>query len=224
MTIEKSLPNMVMVCVDGVENGDIYGRYFHRYKKEETFFPDSATLVIEMERFYDAIGYPQAATKTRKFMERKGGRIPAKEHMAVISDGQDLIQLRGNLATFLVGVTSRQNASWQGDVVWMEQQIRKHFCSDMDLMVFVDEAVKKNRNVTLYLTQSVIIYTKEKKVAIMAENQKGTFIVKINHTDNASWQGQVTWADKNITKNFRSTLELIKLMDGAITSEETKNS
>ena len=47
----------------------------------------------------------------------------------------------------------------------------------------------------------------------MAENQKGTFIVKINHTDNASWQGQVTWADKNITKNFRSTLELIKLMD-----------
>lgn len=149
MTIEKSLPNMVMVCVDGVENGDIYGRYFHRYKKEETFFPDSATLVIELERFYDAIGYPQAATKTRKFMERKGGRIPAKEHMVVISDGQDLIQLRGNLATFLVGVTSRQNASWQG---------------------------------------------------------------------------QVTWADKNITKNFRSTLELIKLMDGAITSEETKNS
>ena len=48
----------------------------------------------------------------------------------------------------------------------------------------------------------MIIYTKEKKVAIMAENQKGTFIVKINHTDNASWQGQVTWADKNITKNF----------------------
>lgn len=144
MTIEKSLPNMVMVCVDGVENGDIYGRYFHWYKKEETFFPDSATLVIEMERFYDDIGYPQAAIKTRKFMERKGGRIPAKEHMAVISDSQTLMQFRGKLATFLVGVTSRQNASWQGDVVWMEQQIRKHFCSDMELVVFVDDAVKKS--------------------------------------------------------------------------------
>ena len=144
MTIEKSLPNMVMVCVDGVENGDIYGRYFHRYKKEETFFSDSATLVIEMERFYDDIGYPQAAIKTRKFIERKGGRIPAKEHMAVISDSQTLMQFRGKLATFLVGVTSRQNASWQGDVVWMEQQIRKHFCSDMELVVFVDDAVKKS--------------------------------------------------------------------------------
>lgn len=143
MTIEKSLPNMVMVCVDGVENGDIYGRYFHRYKKEEIFFSDSATLVIEMERFYDAIGYPQAATKTRKFMEREREKVPAKEHMTVIYESQTLMQFRGKLATFLVGVTSRQNASWQGDVVWMEQKIRKHFCSDMDLMVFVDEAVKK---------------------------------------------------------------------------------
>ena len=144
MTIEKSLPNMVMVCVDGVENGDIYGRYLHRYKKEETFFPDSATLVIEMERFYDAIGYPQAATKTRKFMEREREKVPAKEHMTVIYDSQTLMQFRGKLATFLVGVTSRQNASWQGDVVWMEQKIRKHFCSDMELVVFVDDAVKKS--------------------------------------------------------------------------------
>lgn len=144
MTIEKSLPNMVMVCVDGVENGDIYGRYFHRYKKEETFFPDSATLVIEMERFYDAIGYPQAATKTRKFMEREREKVPAKEHMTVIYESQTLMQFRGKLATFLVGVTSRQNASWQGDVVWMEQKIRKHFCSDMELVVFVDDAVKKS--------------------------------------------------------------------------------
>ena len=135
---------MVMVCVDGVENGDIYGRYFHRYKKEETFFPDSATLVIEMERFYDAIGYPQAATKTRKFMEREREKVPAKEHMTVIYDSQTLMQFRGKLATFLVGVTSRQNASWQGDVVWMEQKIRMHFCSDMELVVFVDDAVKKS--------------------------------------------------------------------------------
>ena len=144
MTIEKSLPNMVMVCVDGVENGDIYGRYFHRYKKEETFFLNSAMLFSEVEQFYDIIGYPQAAMRTRNFIEREREKVPAKEHMTVIYDSQTLIQLRGNLATFLVGVTSRQNASWQEDVVWMEQKIRKHFCSDMELVVFVDDAVKKS--------------------------------------------------------------------------------
>lgn len=144
MTIEKSLPNMVMVCVDGVENGDIYGRYFHWYKKEETFFLNSAMLFSEVEQFYDIIGYPQAAMRTRNFIEREREKVPAKEHMTVIYDSQTLMQFRGKLATFLVGVTSRQNASWQGDVVWMEQQIRKHFCSDMELVVFVDDAVKKS--------------------------------------------------------------------------------
>ena len=144
MTFEKSLPNMVMVCVDGVENGDIYGRYFHRYKKEETFFLNSAMLFSEVEQFYDIIGYPQAATRTRNFIEREREKVPAKEHMTVVYDSQTLMQFRGELATFLVGVTSRQNASWQGEVVWMEQQIRKHFCSDMELVVFVDDAVKKS--------------------------------------------------------------------------------
>ena len=144
MTIEKSLPNMVMVCVDGVENGDIYGRYFHRYKKEETFFLNSAMLFSEVEQFYDIIGYPQAAMRTRNFIEREREKVPAKEHMTVIYDSQTLMQFRGKLATFLVGVTSRQNASWQGDVVWMERKIRKHFCSDMELVVFVDDAVKKS--------------------------------------------------------------------------------
>ena len=144
MTIEKSLPNMVMVCVDGVENGDIYGRYFHRYKKEETFFLNSAMLFSEVEQFYDIIGYPQAAMRTRNFIEREREKVPAKEHMTVIYDSQTLMQFRGKLATFLVGVTSRQNASWQGDVVWMEQQILKHFCSDIELVVFVDDAVKKS--------------------------------------------------------------------------------
>ena len=135
---------MVMVCVDGVENGDIYGRYFHRYKKEETFFLNSAMLFSEVEQFYDIIGYPQAAMRTRNFIEREREKVPAKEHMTVIYDSQTLMQFRGKLATFLVGVTSRQSASWQGDVVWMEQKIRKHFCSDMELVVFVDDAVKKS--------------------------------------------------------------------------------
>ena len=144
MTFEKSFPNMVMVCVEGVENGDIYGRYFHRYKKEETFFLNSAMLFSEVEQFYDIIGYPQAAMRTRNFIEREREKVPAKEHMTVIYDSQTLMQFRGKLATFLVGVTSRQNASWQGDVVWMEQKIRKHFCSDMELVVFVDDAVKKS--------------------------------------------------------------------------------
>lgn len=144
MTIEKSLPNMILVCVDGVKEGDIYGRYFHRYKKEETSFFNSAVLLTKVEQFFDTIGYPQATTRARTFIESARENVPAKELPQAVCDSGDFMQFRGKLATFLVGVTSRQNASWQGEAVWMEQEIKKQFQSDMELVVFVDDAVKKS--------------------------------------------------------------------------------
>ena len=50
------------------------------------------------------------------------------------------------------------------------------------------------------------------------QGDKGTFLVRIQYRQNASWQGQVTWVDKNKTVPFRSALELIKLIDS--TQEE----
>ncbi len=45
---------------------------------------------------------------------------------------------------------------------------------------------------------------------------KETFIVKVDHCEHETWQGRVTWAEENKSEHFRSALELIKLMDGAI--------
>ncbi len=43
-----------------------------------------------------------------------------------------------------------------------------------------------------------------------------TFIVKVDHCEHETWQGRVTWAEENKSEHFRSVLELIKLMDGAL--------
>lgn len=45
---------------------------------------------------------------------------------------------------------------------------------------------------------------------------KGTFIVKILNTQNSTWEGTVTWVEQRRTQNFRSALELLKLIDGAV--------
>jgi hypothetical protein len=55
----------------------------------------------------------------------------------------------------------------------------------------------------------------------MSKRNQSTFIVHISQTENASWQGYVTWADQNITRNFRSALELIKMMDEAVQPESS---
>ena len=47
-------------------------------------------------------------------------------------------------------------------------------------------------------------------------NQKGTFIVKILSSENSTWQGSITWAEKTKTEHFRSALELLKMIDGAV--------
>ena len=50
--------------------------------------------------------------------------------------------------------------------------------------------------------------------------QTGTFVVHVKHCENATWQGEVTWAEENRKKQFRSALELIKLIDSALNMEE----
>ena len=54
------------------------------------------------------------------------------------------------------------------------------------------------------------------------ENQKksGTFVVHIKCCENATWQGDVTWAEENKKESFRSALELIRLIDGALDMSE----
>ena len=49
---------------------------------------------------------------------------------------------------------------------------------------------------------------------------KGTFIIKVDHCENGTWQGSVVWADENRTEHFRSALELFKLMDNAVNNKE----
>ena len=50
---------------------------------------------------------------------------------------------------------------------------------------------------------------------------KETFVVQTQYRQNATWQGKVTWADKDETKSFRSALELIKLIDSALDESES---
>ena len=52
------------------------------------------------------------------------------------------------------------------------------------------------------------------------KNGKGTILVQILSRRNATWQGTVTWVERNESINFRSALELLKIIDS---SYENKN-
>ncbi|MCR4802487.1 MAG: hypothetical protein K5895_05720 [Lachnospiraceae bacterium] len=50
----------------------------------------------------------------------------------------------------------------------------------------------------------------------MKDKETSTFIVKVMDQQNNSWQGSITWVENDETMYFRSALELLHLMDGAI--------
>lgn len=52
------------------------------------------------------------------------------------------------------------------------------------------------------------------------EHQNVSFLVEIKSQENNSWQGRLTWVEEKKTKNFRSALELIKLMDSVLLDDE----
>ena len=52
----------------------------------------------------------------------------------------------------------------------------------------------------------------------MNKKQKNTrtFLIKIMDQQNGTWQGSVTWVEEQREQHFRSALELLKLIDGAL--------
>lgn len=48
------------------------------------------------------------------------------------------------------------------------------------------------------------------------KGKMATFVVHVMYRQHSTWQGSVTWAETGEKANFRSALELIKLMDSAV--------
>ena len=70
---------------------------------------------------------------------------------------------------------------------------------------------------------------KERMVKVMKDDELlkkhgdvGTFIIRVQHRQNSSWQGLVTWMEENKTVSFRSALELIKIIDEVVSIDTDK--
>ena len=50
------------------------------------------------------------------------------------------------------------------------------------------------------------------------QGKRATFALKVLFRQNASWQGSVTWLEGGREESFRSVLELVLLMDSALSS------
>jgi len=119
------------VCIDSYENGVPAGRFYNPYLAEGKSFRSMTQFLMEMEKTLDAMDFPKAYTTTRTF-------APPPKCESGPSVPDDRV---GEEGTFVVRVLFRQNASWQGSVIWLEGKREQSFRSVLELILLMDNAL-----------------------------------------------------------------------------------
>lgn len=136
--INISAPNLVNICVDDNKHGEMSGRIYHCYSIEPMIFTNIIELLTKIEELFDVIGYPQASTKTRRFVEKQIDRIPKPERVA---KQVEIIEYKGEIGTFITNVKFRQNSTWQGEVFLVEKDQMQQFTNTLELIKKMDQAL-----------------------------------------------------------------------------------
>ena len=50
---------------------------------------------------------------------------------------------RGKEATFILHVQFRQNSTWQGKLIWLEEEAEETFCSVLEILKLLDSALAR---------------------------------------------------------------------------------
>lgn len=136
-------PNLISICIDSNGDGDYQGCIWQQYDPEPVTFDSMIDMIIQMDKLFDEWGFPQAAMKTRSFVNE----VSAPKKVNILDKSKKVEKLdvqgkNGKCGTFIVHVKFRQNASWQGEVVWKEQNKREHFRSVLELIKMIDSALE----------------------------------------------------------------------------------
>ena len=100
-------------------------------------FHSLAQLLMTMEGLMDQNNRPQRGEEHRAFAQPR----PLESAEAAETE-------RAALATFQTQVLFRQNASWQGNLLWAEKQMDARFRSVLELVRLMDSALSVEENVS----------------------------------------------------------------------------
>lgn len=119
------------LCVNSCENGVLAGRFYDPYLETGRIFSSLTQFLAEMEQALDAMEFPRSFTAARAFAPLPEFQVPSSAPET----------RSGRLATFAVRVIFRQNASWQGSLLWLEGQREQSFRSVPELIFLLDSAL-----------------------------------------------------------------------------------
>lgn len=139
--LKKSAPDLVCIGIDICNKTEYAGRIWHQYADTPVYYKSTMDIVWIMNRLFDEWDFPQNSVKFRSFTEEEiSKRRPRKRRSDLRMDANRIQGKTGDEGTFVVHVKYRQNATWQGDVIWVEKKKRQNFRSAMELIHLINSA------------------------------------------------------------------------------------
>ena len=142
--ILRASPNLLCICVDA-DGSDYFYRMYHCLTETPIVSHELGYLILEADNVFGRVRCPQAAVADRSFRDRSTRAenfVPEERNLPMCE--HDLTNRRGEKGTFVVHVQYRQNATWQGTVVWADKNKSQQFRSALELMKLIDSALDES--------------------------------------------------------------------------------
>ena len=133
-------------------HGELKGKLYSQYLEAPYEFHSMVRMIEKMEEIFDSKKFPQAFMSPRSF--RKTDRKSVKQKPETIENPVEVAvpekaekpenqEREGANCTFEISVRFRQNATWQGQITWLEKNLKQNFRSVLEMLKLVDEALSE---------------------------------------------------------------------------------
>ena len=121
--------------------GKLVGELHSQYLTEPFYFVDLFGMIQKMEEIFDTHGFPQVFLSPRTFTDKKPAAAKESVKGSYIMEMETTAGSEGVRCTFEITVGFRQNATWQGHILWIEKNIKQNFRSVLEMLKLMDEAL-----------------------------------------------------------------------------------
>ena len=125
--------SVFLLCLDTLNEGS----FFSPHLAKSTTFSTLTDFLMIADRYCDEMVMPQHAMEPRNF----GKQLAAKRYNrkdVIIRTDPAKVRSKGKMATFIITVLFRHNASWQGTVRWIDGKQEAHFRSTLELLQLIN--------------------------------------------------------------------------------------
>jgi len=136
----------VKMRVEIISTGqDILKGELHSMYLETPFeFVNLLRMIDKMEEIFDTYGFPQKYMKTRSFSDQKEKSKGQMTQSSVLKDSitAEISSIsEGTKNSFDIYVRHRDNATWQGQIHWLEKDTKQDFNCVLDIIRLIDIAL-----------------------------------------------------------------------------------